>query len=222
MVGCGQTLATWLPSTKPSPPSTRPSDEMGRRSSAFVLRTRGGRAVLPSSWIIVAFWIVAIVSGHHERTEPQRQLRQTRLKAVSIGWRQAIHRRAAGSTARETANIQCRTKRSSANADLQEKSTSGLEVDSLVVPRHADWRNRAPLRKRILGQQRAWPLRRRGFRRAALRIVRQVRQRDGISELSKLALTSPRQSVFLPYVSLHQLRTYPSLRGSCAAEPLIR
>jgi hypothetical protein len=34
-----------------------------------------------------------------------------------------------------------------------------------------------------------------GFRRAALRIVRQVRQRDGISELSKLALTSPRQSV---------------------------
>ena len=26
------------------------------------MRTRGGRAVLPSSWIIVAFWIVAIVS----------------------------------------------------------------------------------------------------------------------------------------------------------------
>jgi hypothetical protein len=25
------------------------------------VRTRGGRAVLPSSWIIVAFWIVAIV-----------------------------------------------------------------------------------------------------------------------------------------------------------------
>ena len=25
------------------------------------MRTRGGRAVLPSSWIIVAFWIVAIV-----------------------------------------------------------------------------------------------------------------------------------------------------------------
>src|SRR5262249_40554480 len=63
MVGCGQTSATWLPSTKPSPPSTRPSDAMGRRSSAFVLRTRGGRAVLPTSWIIVAFWIVAIVSG---------------------------------------------------------------------------------------------------------------------------------------------------------------
>ena len=27
------------------------------------MRTRGGRAVLPSSWITVAFWIVAIVSG---------------------------------------------------------------------------------------------------------------------------------------------------------------
>ena len=26
------------------------------------MRTWGGRAVLPSSWIIVAFWIVAIVS----------------------------------------------------------------------------------------------------------------------------------------------------------------
>ena len=26
------------------------------------MRTRGGRAVLPSPWIIVAFWIVAIVS----------------------------------------------------------------------------------------------------------------------------------------------------------------
>jgi Na+-transporting methylmalonyl-CoA/oxaloacetate decarboxylase gamma subunit len=26
------------------------------------VRTRGGRAVLPSSWVIVAFWIVAIVS----------------------------------------------------------------------------------------------------------------------------------------------------------------
>jgi type IV secretory pathway VirB6-like protein len=26
------------------------------------VRTRGGRAVLPSSWIIVAFWIVATVS----------------------------------------------------------------------------------------------------------------------------------------------------------------
>src|SRR5262249_24507763 len=51
------------PSTKPSPPSTRPSDAMGRRSSAFVVRTRGGRAVLPSPWIIAAFWIVAIVSG---------------------------------------------------------------------------------------------------------------------------------------------------------------
>jgi hypothetical protein len=25
------------------------------------VRTRGGRSVLPSSWIIVAFWIVAIV-----------------------------------------------------------------------------------------------------------------------------------------------------------------
>src|SRR5215475_1302156 len=43
MVGCGQTSASWLPSTKPLPPSTRLSDAMGRRSSAFALRTRRGR-----------------------------------------------------------------------------------------------------------------------------------------------------------------------------------
>src|SRR5262249_40703179 len=63
MVGCAQPSATWRPSPKPPPPSPRPSDAMGRRSSAFVLRPRGGRAVLPSSGIIVAFWIVAIVFG---------------------------------------------------------------------------------------------------------------------------------------------------------------
>src|SRR5258708_5744746 len=36
MVGCGQTSATWLPSTMPSPPSTGPSDARERRSSAFI------------------------------------------------------------------------------------------------------------------------------------------------------------------------------------------
>src|SRR6188472_3835126 len=36
MVGCGQTSARWLPSTMPSPPSTRPSGLRERRSSAFI------------------------------------------------------------------------------------------------------------------------------------------------------------------------------------------
>src|SRR5262249_31970717 len=40
MVGCGQTSATWLPSSMPSPPSTRPSGLRGRRSSAFIIRRR--------------------------------------------------------------------------------------------------------------------------------------------------------------------------------------
>src|SRR5215471_6699652 len=41
MVGCGQTSARWLPSTTPSPPSTRPSGSGGRRSSAFVRERYG-------------------------------------------------------------------------------------------------------------------------------------------------------------------------------------
>src|SRR5215469_12675948 len=41
MVGCGQTSATWLPSTMPSPPSTRPSGSRERRSSAFVREDSG-------------------------------------------------------------------------------------------------------------------------------------------------------------------------------------
>jgi len=45
-----------------SPPSTQPSGARGRRRSSASVRTAGGRSVLPSSWIIVAFWIVAIVS----------------------------------------------------------------------------------------------------------------------------------------------------------------
>src|SRR4030088_2345003 len=62
MVGCVQTSATWLPLTMPSPPSTRLNGSRERRSSAFVREDSGrARAVLPSSWIIVAFWIVAIV-----------------------------------------------------------------------------------------------------------------------------------------------------------------
>src|SRR6516162_9346955 len=40
MVGCGQTSATWLPSTMRLPPSTRPSGSRERRSSAFIRRTR--------------------------------------------------------------------------------------------------------------------------------------------------------------------------------------
>ena len=36
MAGCGQSSATWLRSTTPSPPSTRLSGSSGRRSSAFV------------------------------------------------------------------------------------------------------------------------------------------------------------------------------------------
>src|SRR5215467_9022913 len=41
LVGCGQTSATWLPSTMPSPPSTRPSGSRERRSSAFVREDSG-------------------------------------------------------------------------------------------------------------------------------------------------------------------------------------
>src|SRR5437762_5100652 len=40
MVGCGQTSATWLPSTMRLPPSTRPSGSRGRRSSVFVPERR--------------------------------------------------------------------------------------------------------------------------------------------------------------------------------------
>src|SRR5262245_51973617 len=46
MVGCGQTSATWLPSTMPSPPSTRPNGSRERRSSAF-LREDSGIAQRP-------------------------------------------------------------------------------------------------------------------------------------------------------------------------------
>ena len=49
--GCGRTSAKSRPSTMPSPPSTRPSGSRGRRSSAFVRKDSGRRAVLPSSWI---------------------------------------------------------------------------------------------------------------------------------------------------------------------------
>src|SRR6267154_1131255 len=42
MVGCGQTSAKWLPSTMPSPPSTRLSGSRERRSSAFVREDSGG------------------------------------------------------------------------------------------------------------------------------------------------------------------------------------
>src|SRR5262249_8144824 len=41
MVGCGQTSARWLPSTMPSPPSTRPSGSRERRSSAFIREDPG-------------------------------------------------------------------------------------------------------------------------------------------------------------------------------------
>src|SRR5204862_8221026 len=41
MVDCGQTSATWLPSTMPLPPSTRPSDARERRSSAFIRKDSG-------------------------------------------------------------------------------------------------------------------------------------------------------------------------------------
>src|SRR5262252_7482073 len=40
LVGCGQTSATWLPSTMRLPPSTGPSGSRERRSSAFIRRTR--------------------------------------------------------------------------------------------------------------------------------------------------------------------------------------
>src|SRR6516162_7062420 len=41
MAGCGQTSARWLPSTMPSPPSTRPSGSRERRSSAFIREDSG-------------------------------------------------------------------------------------------------------------------------------------------------------------------------------------
>src|SRR5204863_2072213 len=41
MVGCGQTSATWLPSTMRLPPSTRPSGSRERRSSAFIREDSG-------------------------------------------------------------------------------------------------------------------------------------------------------------------------------------
>src|SRR5262245_64975388 len=41
MVGCGQTSATWLPSTMRLPPSTRPSGPRERRSSAFIREDSG-------------------------------------------------------------------------------------------------------------------------------------------------------------------------------------
>src|SRR5438034_8497535 len=40
MVGCGQTSATWLPSTMRLRPSTRPSGSRERRSSAFIRERR--------------------------------------------------------------------------------------------------------------------------------------------------------------------------------------
>jgi len=51
--GCGRvtTSATSRPSTMLSRHSTRPSDAMGRRSSAFVREDSGQRPVLPASWI---------------------------------------------------------------------------------------------------------------------------------------------------------------------------
>jgi len=41
VVGCGQTSATWLPSTMRLPPSTRPSGSRERRSSAFIREDKG-------------------------------------------------------------------------------------------------------------------------------------------------------------------------------------
>ncbi len=42
--GCGRTSATSRPSTTPPPPSTRPGDAKGRRSSAFVREDSSGDA----------------------------------------------------------------------------------------------------------------------------------------------------------------------------------
>src|SRR5262249_13213343 len=53
MVGCGQTSATWLPSTMPSPPSTRPSGSRERRSSAFI-REDSGIAQRPRRMLSIA------------------------------------------------------------------------------------------------------------------------------------------------------------------------
>src|SRR5215831_4731251 len=41
LVGCGQTSATWLPSTMRLPPSTGPSGSRERRSSAFIREDSG-------------------------------------------------------------------------------------------------------------------------------------------------------------------------------------
>jgi NADPH:quinone reductase-like Zn-dependent oxidoreductase len=50
---CGQTLATWVPSTMPLPPSTRPSGSTGRRSFALVREPRGRPALKESENTLV-------------------------------------------------------------------------------------------------------------------------------------------------------------------------
>src|SRR5215470_11368723 len=49
MVGCGQTSATWLPSTMRLPPLTRPSGSRERRSSAFIREDATAAAPQPAS-----------------------------------------------------------------------------------------------------------------------------------------------------------------------------
>jgi hypothetical protein len=75
-------------------------------------------------------------------------------------------------------------------------------------------RTEGPLRQRILGQQEARSLRRRGFRRVAFHMLRQVRQRNRIGDFHGNACDRPPEVDFTPFVkpsSAHCVRRFSVL-----------